>query len=179
MVKVNVRTDIDAAAERLSSAFGSKREIAKLPEFLWEGETVEMLAAGSYGGGLGLLAMTDRRLIFLKHGFMSQKLEDFPYANISSVQWQGGMVQGTLTVYASGNKAEIKNITKADGKAMSDKLRQVVSVVASPAGQVTQEVPVPGQDVASRLATLEQLRTAGAITDAEYQDRRSKVLDSL
>ncbi|MFG1663871.1 hypothetical protein [Streptomyces sp. Y7] len=49
MVAVNVRPDIDAAAAKLSSAFGAKREIQKLPEVLWEGETVEMLATGVYG----------------------------------------------------------------------------------------------------------------------------------
>ncbi|MET7359197.1 SHOCT domain-containing protein [Streptomyces sp. NPDC005562] len=40
--------------------------------------------------------------------------------------------------------------------------------------------PAPaGGDIASRLATLDQLRAAGAITDEEYRDRREKILDSL
>jgi hypothetical protein len=182
MGKFNVRPDIDAAAERLGSTMGSKREISKLPEVLWEGETVQVLAGGQYGGGTGLLVMTDRRLLFFKHGWASQKLEDFPYSKISSVEWRGGLALGTLVVYASGNKAEIKSINKRDGAAMSDALRQRIAdgaghAAAPPAPAVA--APVASQDVASRLQTLDQLRRAGAITELEYQDRRAKILDSL
>ncbi|KUN36677.1 hypothetical protein AQJ30_20835 [Streptomyces longwoodensis] len=184
MVAFNVRPDIDAAAEKLSSAFGAKREIQRLPEVLWEGETVDMLATGVYGKGNGLLAMTNQRLVFYFHGVMSQKIEDFPYNRISSIQWAGGMLMGTLTVFASGNKAEIKQVPKDQGKALADALRQriagggapaaVTAPTAAPAPAVT-----PVQDVASRLQTLDQLRAVGAITDEEYRDRRAKILDSL
>lgn len=178
MASFNVRPDIDAAAEKLGSTLGSKREIQRLPEVLWEGETVEMLATGIYGKGNGLLAMTSMRLIFLKHGIMSQQVEDFPYSKISSVQWSGGMMFGALSVFTSGNKAEIKQIPKADGKALADRLRSLIADGAAPA---TVPAPAAGaqQDVGSRLATLDQLRAAGAITDAEYQDRRTQILNSI
>lgn len=175
MVAFNVRPDIDAAAEKLSSAFGAKREIQRLPEVLWEGEAVEMLATGLYGKGNGLLAMTNQRLVFYFNGLMSQKVEDFPYSRISSVQWSGGMLMGTLTVFTSGNKAEIKQVPKDQGKALADLLRQRISGGAPS----TAPAAAPAGDIASRLATLDQLRAAGAITDEEYRDRRTKILDSL
>ncbi|MEU1330171.1 PH domain-containing protein [Streptomyces sp. NPDC005865] len=184
MVDVNVRPDIDAAAAKLKSAVGSKREIQKLPEVLWEGETVEMLAPGLYGKGNGLVVMTDQRLVFLKHGVMSQQVEDFPYGRISSVQWTGGMLMGTLAVFSSGNKAEIKQMPKDAGKALADALRArlaggaAVAQAAAPAPGAPAPAPAGG-DIASRLATLDQLRAAGAITDEEYRDRREKILDSL
>lgn len=179
MVAFNVRPDIDAAAQGLSSSFGAKREIQRLPEVLWEGEVVEMLATGVYGRGNGLLAMTNQRLVFYFHGMMSQQVEDFPYSRISSVQWSGGMLMGTLTVFASGNKAEIKQVPKDQGKALADLLRQRIAGGAAPAAAPAPAAAAPAMDVASRLATLDQLRAAGAITDAEYQDRRAKILDSL
>ncbi|MEU6819677.1 PH domain-containing protein [Streptomyces atriruber] len=182
MVDVNVRPDIDAAAAKLQSALGSKREIQRLPEVLWEGEIVEALATGVYGKGNGLVAMTNQRLIFFKHGMLSQQVEDFAYAKISSVQWSGGMLMGTLTVFASGNKAEIKQMAKDQGKALADALRARLagSAVGASAAVTPQAAPAPaGGDVASRLATLDQLRAAGAITDEEYRDRREKILDSL
>lgn len=180
MVDVNVRPDIDAAAAKLSSAFGAKREIQKLPEVLWEGETVEMLATGVYGKGNGLVAMTNQRLVFLKHGIMSQQVEDFPYNRISSVQWSGGMLMGTIIVFASNNKAEIKQVPKDQGKALADALRARLagSVPSAPAPPAA-PAPSAGRDIASRLATLDQLRATGAITDEEYRDRRTKILDSL
>ncbi|MGV9502137.1 PH domain-containing protein [Streptomyces sp. NPDC003642] len=145
---------------------------------LWEGETVEMLATGVYGKGNGLVAMTSQRLIFLKHGIMSQQVEDFPYSRISSVQWSGGMLMGTLIVFASNNKAEIKQVPKDQGKILADALR--ARLAGSVPGAPAPAAPAPaGGDIASRLATLDQLRAAGAITDEEYRDRRTKILDSL
>lgn len=179
MATFNVRPDIDAAASRLSSTFGSKREIQRLPEVLWESEVVQMLATGAYGGGQGLVAMTSLRLVFVKHGVMSQTVEDFPYSRISSVQWQGGMLMGTLTVYTSGNRADIKNMPKDDGKAIADQLRMHITAAAAPAPPAATATTLPQQDVGSRLATLDQLRGAGAITDAEYQDRRTAILNSI
>ncbi|MFF0598073.1 PH domain-containing protein [Streptomyces antibioticus] len=180
MAKFNVRPDIDAAAERLQSTLGSKREIQRLPEVLWDGETVEMLATGLYGKGNGLVAMTSHRLIFLKHGVMSQQIEDFPYGRISSVQWAGGMITGTLIVFASGNKAEIKQMPKDSGKALADALRARLAAPQPSVGPAGASAPAAGTpDVAARLQTLDQLRAAGAITDEEYRDRRGKILDSL
>jgi hypothetical protein len=177
MVKFDVRPDIDAAAERLSFTLGARREIKHLPEVLWEGEQVERLATGQYGAGEGVLAMTDRRLLFLKHGITRQQLEDFPYSKISSVEWRAGIALGTLAVYASGNKAEISPMTKDDGKALADALRERLAAGAAPTPAT--EASAGGQDVESRLATLDRLRSTGAITDEEYQDRRAKILDSL
>ncbi|GHG15070.1 PH domain-containing protein [Streptomyces filamentosus] len=175
MGKFSDRPDIEAAAQRVKPAVGAKREIRHLPTVLWEGETVEMLAAGQYGNGMGLVALTDRRLLFLKHGFMSQALEDFPLGNISSVQWSAGLLMGTLSVYASGNRADIKAVPKPHGEALSARLRALLA--APPAAAPV--AAAPAQDVASRLATLDQLRATGAITDAEYQDRRTAILSSI
>jgi len=180
MATFNVRPDIDAAAEKLSSTLGSKREIQRLPEVLWEGETVEMLATGQYGGGAGLIAMTNLRLIFYKNGIMSQTVEDFPYGKISSVQWQGGMLMGTLTVYTSGNRADIKNMPKDQGKVLADALRMHIAQGTAPGtAPAAPAAPSGAQDVASRLSTLDQLRGQGVISDQEYQERRARILDSL
>ncbi|MFC3347308.1 PH domain-containing protein [Streptomyces echinoruber] len=180
MATFNVRPDIDAAAAKLNNTFGSKREIQRLPEVLWEGETVEMLATGVYGKGNGLVAMTNQRLIFLKHGVLSQQVEDFPYNRISSVQWSGGLIMGTLIVFASGNKAEIKQVPKDQGRALADQLRARLAAGGAPAAPAAgASAPAGAPDVASRLQTLDQLRASGAITDEEYRDRRARILDSL
>ncbi|MEV4923680.1 SHOCT domain-containing protein [Streptomyces roseoverticillatus] len=185
MGKHNVRPDIDAAAEKIAPAIGSRREIEQLPSVLWEGETVDMLASGTYGGGGGLVALTNLRLVFFKHGIMSQKLEDFPLGNISSVQWSAGLLMGTLSVFASGNRADIKQVPKPHGEALSGRLRMLIATAqaptapAAPAAPALAAAPTGVQDVASRLATLDQLRAAGAITDAEYQERRAAILASI
>lgn len=59
------RPDIEQAKNRMTTKFGGKRELRKLQEHIWPGETFERMATGVYGGGLGLLVMTDKRPIFL------------------------------------------------------------------------------------------------------------------
>ena len=90
---------------KMSYKMGSKREVKRLPEHLWDNEKVAYITAGTYGSGTGIVVLTDRRLFFLKDGVMSKTSEDFPIEKISSVQWSTGMLLGKITVFASGNKA--------------------------------------------------------------------------
>ncbi|MFJ7072127.1 PH domain-containing protein [Streptomyces sp. NPDC098781] len=178
-VRLGLMARINAVASRVFS-FGVRREVRRLPEVLLEGETVEMLATGSYGRGNGLLAMTDQRLVFYSHGVLSQKVEDFPYSRISSVQWSGGLLMGTLSVIASGDRTEIGQVPREQGKALADLLGQRLSATAAGRSEV-RPAPVLGSadHIAARLGTLDQLRAAGAITDHEYRDRRNTILHSL
>lgn len=122
-----LRPDIQAAKDRMQGTIGTGREFKNLETHLWEGETVEMTCGGTYGRGQGLLVLTNTRLLFTFSGVMSQTTEDFPLDKISSIQWSAGMLMGTVTIFASGNKAEIKNVGKQDGKAVVDRVRGLIS----------------------------------------------------
>lgn len=171
-MSTDTRPDIDQAAARLSHQFGSKREIRKLPEHLWEGETVEMLAIGTYGGGNGLLALTGRRLIFLLHGWVNQQLEDFPFDRVSSVQWSAGMAFGKLIVYASGNRSDIEHMDKADGKALADRLRALINTPAPAPVSGGQD----GDGAADQLGRLAGLHAQGVLTDEEFAAAKQRIL---
>jgi hypothetical protein len=179
----DLRPDIAAAQARMQSKIGAKREIRRLIEYLWEGERVDYLASGQYGPGTGIVALTDRRLLFVKDGMMSKSTEDFPLEKIASVQWSSGMIFGTLIVFASGNKAEIKQMDKKDGKQIADALRDRISPGQTPA---TPAVPVSppsasagGQDVYAQLEQLAQLRERGVITDTEFEAKKVELLSRI
>src|SRR6266576_4644782 len=91
MAKDDLRPDIAAARKRMGTKWGGGREIKHLVTHLWEGEQVDRMTTGAYGSGVGLLVLTDRRLLFLKEGIIGKKTEDFPLDKISSVQWSSGM----------------------------------------------------------------------------------------
>ena len=110
----------------MHSKLGAGKEIKRLVGHLWEDEHVERMTKGAYGSATGLIVLTDRRLIFVKEG-MTKKTEDFPLDKVSSVQWSSGLMLGTITIFASGNKAEIKNVAKEEGKGMVDHVRQRLS----------------------------------------------------
>lgn len=174
MAKDDLRDDIAAAKERMRVKIGGGREIKKLEGHLWEGERVSAMTTGAYGKGTGLVVMTDRRLLFLQDGMMSKSTEDFPYSKISSVSWNSGLAMGTIVVFASGNKAEIKNVQKDDGKSIVDALRARLadSPVAAPPA-------VAQPDVMEQLKKLGDLRDAGILSDEEFTAKKADLLNRL
>lgn len=179
-----LRLDIVNAMSKMSYKLGSKREVKRLPEHLWDNEHVAYITAGTYGPGTGIVVLTDRRLFFLKDGVMSKTSEDFPIEKISSIQWSTGMLLGKITVFASGNKAEITNVQKADGKAITDAVRARLSggphAGKSPA---VEAAPVAsraaGLDVYEQLKKLGELRDAGVLTEEEFVAKKQVLLDQV
>lgn len=174
MTTDETRPDIASAKSRMRVTFGGGKEIKRLPEHLWDREQVERMTTGSYQGGSGLLVLTDRRLLFLKEGMLSKKSEDFPLDKVSSIQWSSGMMLGTVTVFASGNKAEIKNVNKDDGKDITDLVRARVSTSKpTAAGDAPSAVHV---DPADQLRKLGELRDAGVLTPEEFEAKKADLL---
>jgi hypothetical protein len=139
------------------------------------------MAGGAYGPGTGLVVLTDRRLLFLKDGVMRQVTEDFPLDKVSSVQWSSGLALGTFTIFASGNKAEIKNMNKKDGKQIADAARECLSNRAhlAPSGPPATSVPGSDGDVYDQLRKLGELREAGVLTPDEFTTKKQELLNRL
>jgi hypothetical protein len=169
-----LRPDIAAAAAKMRTKIGGKREIKRLVEHLWEGESVRLIVSGQYGNGIGILVATDRRLFFLKDGVMSKTSEDFPYSKVTSIQWSSGMLMGTITIFASGNKAEIKNVDKVGGKDIVDNVRGLLAQ-ASAAPSAPQPPPVAARST-DQLAQLVQMHRSGALTDEEFTAAKARQL---
>lgn len=173
----DLRPDIEKARSLMSVKLGSGREIKRLAEYLWDNEQVERMVSGQYGGGQGVLVLTNRRLLFLKDGIMRKTLEDFPLEKISSVQWSSGIVQGKITIFASGNKAEVKGILTSAGKDLADLARERITDVSKTAK------PAPGASgpsgaasVADELRKLAELRDAGVLTEDEFAAQKARLL---
>lgn len=176
------RADVDAAAERMGYKLGSKREVKKLIEHLWDTEQVEFLASGTYGGGSGLLALTNSRLIFLRDGWTSKVVEDFPLDKISSVQWKSGMLLGSVLIFVSGNKSEIGSVQKEAGKALTDSVRAKISNLASTGAAEVAAPAAPSADAADPMAQIKQLgelRDAGLLTDDEFAAKKAEILSRI
>ena len=114
----------ELAAKKLDMRIGVGRELKKLPGLLLDAEDVLNLARGAYDGKQGLVVVTDRRVMFVEEGVVRSRLEDFPYNRVSSIQSEKSIMSGKLIVFASGNKAEIKNVMpKARATEIGDYVR--------------------------------------------------------
>lgn len=168
-----LRSDIRSAADRLQSKIGIGRELKTLESELWEAETVSLLASGTYTSGNGVIVLTDRRVLFYLKRLVGAQTEDFPLSKISSIDYKSGMLMGEITIYTSGQKATIKNVEKAIGKQIVDAVRNQIS-------QPTETPKISnGDSVADQLLKLKQLHAAGALTDAQYEEKSAPLIAAL
>jgi hypothetical protein len=105
---------------------------------------------------------------------MKRTSEDFPLDNLSSAQWPSAMLTGKVTLFASGNKAEIANVNKADGKRIVDILRARLSAPPAPAG--VSEAPAGPVEQIRKLA---ELRDAGILSSEEFEDKKPEILSRI
>jgi len=187
------RGSVRDASDRMTLKLGSRRELRKLAKHhLLPGEQVRYAASGRVQRRLGLVALTDRRLVFLFHGMVRQAVEDLPLDNITSVREKGGLVFGTLTVLASSTELVISEVPKADMKALASALRARMSTGSLPPlppldlTDTTDDgeppsAPLSDQDadVLAQLRQLGELKESGVLTGAEFEAAKADLLRRL
>lgn len=166
----------------MENLFGRK-EIKELPSILWDDEIVEGMITGTYNNGLGALFVTNKRLIFVDKGLLfGLKVEDFPLDKITSVQYETGLLLGKITIFASGNKAVIKdtdkNLTRIFGEIARAKIENFNKKPETTNTQKSSEnVELSMEDKIQHLECLLKLKEAGILTDEELATQKAKILN--
>ena len=154
--------------------FLGKKEIKELPTILWEDELPEAIATGQYNLKHGIVVATDKRAIVIDKGVMSLTVEDFTYDRISSIEYHTGVMMGNITIYTSGNKAEIKSMPKNQVRPFAEFLRARISRSTAPQGQ-----PAPTAQPEDRVTQLEKLaalKDQGILTHDEFDTEKKRIL---
>ena len=167
------------------SSFFGKSEIKELPNILWENELPEAVVQGRYGNRTGILTCTNNRLIFVSKTLgISLRVEDFPLDKISSLQYETGMIFGKITVFASGNKADIDQIDKKQARNFAEFVRSKISKLNS-SGKTTSSEPETEASLQKdstdimieKLERLGALKDKGIISEDEFQAQKEKILN--
>ena len=98
------------ADEKLKRRWAVSEELQLLPERLEPGEEIVTLAEAGKGMRAGLLAVTDRRVIFHARIWGDTWLE-FPYDAIESVDGKEGLMDSTVTIVSRGEKTSFSSVT--------------------------------------------------------------------
>ncbi|WP_180183716.1 PH domain-containing protein [Acinetobacter sp. YH01020] len=160
-----------------------RKEIKELPSILWDDEIVEGMITGTYNNGLGTLFVTNKRLIFVDKGLLfGLKVEDFPLDKITSVQYETGFLLGKITIFASGNKAVIKdtdkNLTRIFGEIVRAKIENFNKKPETTNTQkLSENVELRMEDKIQQLERLLKLKEAGILTDEELATQKAKILN--
>lgn len=167
--------EVQAQIEHLdgTSKVLGRKEIRELPSVLWEDEHIEQIVQGMYKDNLGVLVATNKRLVFVDKGFVRMRVEDFPYDRISSVEYRTGILGGTITIYASGNKSEIKHVAKDQCQDFAGYVR---ARSTAPTPHASAPAAAPAASSVDQLERLAKLKSDGILSDDEFEAEKRKVL---
>lgn len=176
------------AQEKITIQFGVAKELRRLVEIIVPGEGMVNLAKGKYAGKTGILAVTDRRVIFIESGLFRNTVEDFSYQNISSVRSETKILKGEIEIMAAGNNARITEVfPKARVPEIVNYVRARIGhgVTPNPHAHATVGVSKVSVDIAekdtaaTRLKALNQMKVDGLLNEDEYSAKKAEILRSL
>ena len=152
-------------------------EIKELPDILWQDESIENIVQGVYSDSNGILVATNNRLVFVYKRFLGGvKVEDFPYDKISSIQYETGVWLGKITVFASGNKAEITHIEEKQARVFCEAVRARIAKSAESVRTSSTAPATSDDDVLVKLERLVKLKEQGALDENEFQSQKNRIL---
>lgn len=179
--KVNLRLDevkLQISNLNLSggASFLGRREISELPSILAQNEQIDNLAQGTFNNGQGILVSTDRRLLFIDKGMLyGLKVEDFPLDKISSIQYETGLLLGSIKIFTTSNIAKIDNVEKVSARNFAEFVRNKLS---DPKQEITTNSNSE-PSVLDQLEKLAKLKENGILTDYEFTEQKKKLLEKL
>ncbi len=110
---------VEQQLKKLNSAkrLGVGKELKHLHEVINKGENILGHTRGFYNKNTWLICITDRRVIFLDKGMIyGMKQAEIPLKNVSSVNYETGILGGNLTITAGGSEKKIGKMRKQDVK---------------------------------------------------------------
>jgi len=126
------------------------------------------------------LTLTDKRIIFyprskgLLSAFRKTSAISLNYGQIETVQGRKGTLLGEINLSTKDRIVRFKNMAKDD----VDQIAGMISRYKDRAE--TQEILAPSRESAlDQLKKLAELRQLGAISEAEFQEKRKKLLEAI
>jgi hypothetical protein len=143
-----------------------------LRDHLDPGEEVEAAVQGSYEVKImgsdsvrtGILAATDRRVIYFAKKVGGYDFESFQYKSIASIEASKSFLGHSISIHTTGNTAKMKQINKGDVAGFVGTVRDRMGRSDSPVG------------VADELSKLAALRDAGLLSASEWERATSLFL---
>jgi hypothetical protein len=155
--------------------FFTKKELYHLPKVLADGEQVIAFSSGFMDGHTWLIALTDRRIIFLDKGMiygLTQTSIDLDKVN--AVGGKTGILYGTITIEDGASRRSITRVWKRTVVPFTNKVRDAMeSRKAAHRGSLPMG---GGDDVVSKLERLAMLKEKGVLSQQEFEQQKARLL---
>ena len=90
----------------------AKKELYYLRYKLMEHEQVLVFCSGFMDGNNGLVVLTDKRIMFIFKGILSEKLTSIPLMKITSLSGEQGVVHGKIVINDGSSSIKISHVQK-------------------------------------------------------------------
>lgn len=163
----------------------------EIVHFLTRGTTVDVEGSGAGGSLFGddrsrksgtrgyvRAVVTDRRVAVKVPQFLGNDERSVPYSNITSVDLDTGLVNKRLTLQTPGQTYHIE--AQEPGK---DELRETTRFIRSKISEANQtnvvQTDSPEPDPLEQLEKLKNLHEQGVVSDKEFEEKKSNLLDKI
>lgn len=164
------------AKETGDDQFFTKKELNYLPELLLEGEQVLTFSSGIMDNNTWLIALTDKRIIFINKGLIfGVKHAIINLDKINGIEGSTGLLFGQITINDGAVVRKITNVWKKTVKYFVSKTLEAIDNLNKQKNE-----PAPAQtqavDVATQLEKLAALKEKGILTEEEFAAQKAKLL---
>ncbi|WP_261840947.1 SHOCT domain-containing protein [Aliamphritea ceti] len=136
-----------------------------------EGYIGEALGKGDKAQQNGALVVTETLVAFYRKGFLGEILETMPLKNITSIERKSTMGHRTIRLHTSHDDLAFKTFQKDNEEAIV----QAIEDGRSKAGASVKAE----SDGLDKLKKLAELRDAGVLSEAEFIDKKEKILEEI
>lgn len=150
--------------------------VAEAKSQLEAGEVIQQAVLGAFktkrlgadSARVGALIATDRKILFYGKKTFGFETEIFPFSSISSIELSKGVIGHKISIFASGNKAEMSGIASPNVNEFLSYVRE--NLGSKPASSVA------ALSAADELKKFAELKDAGIISDEEFNAKKKQIL---
>jgi len=122
----------------------------------------------------GILMATNKRVVFYSKNIMGiERKEDFPLSRISSVSYRKGIMYGAVYLTAASSDILMDSIDKSKAEKIVNVINDLLSKTQSQGNTTVNN----NESVATQIEKLFDLKQKGILTDDEFSQQKSKLLN--
>jgi hypothetical protein len=155
--------------------YGVKNTLAELNQLLHEDEDlIGMIQIFDGVEARGGMFVTDRRIICITKGMsFNAQTTDFPYSKISSIDFNPGFFETKFAIHTSGNSMDFITHNQSLATQIINYVREKITTSTSPKESTN------SGDLLGQLEKLAKLKEIGAITDDEFNAKKTEILKRI
>lgn len=173
---------IDAHLREIAIASGdvkffTRREIAYLPELIAKDEELIRYVSGTLGANTWLIALTNRRIILVNVGLIYGVEHKFiPLDKVNAISGKEGMLLGKIFIRDGAGEHMIENVQKQCVGNFVKAAQIALDSIGSRSPGTSGLAAAPHESRYDKIEKLFRLKEIGAISDAEFQAEKTKLL---